>query len=224
MKLYSYVLVADTGFAPNPYCGYVTLATCKPKIRKSAQPGDWIIGTGSVGGVGAGRLVHAMLVDQVVSLEEYGSSPAHVAKQPDLRGKIQRRAGDNIYFKDAAGEWHQRESLHTAEHVERDLSGRNCLIGREFYYFGANAVRLPDDLRVVAIDGHPGHRCQFEPELVERLVAWLRANHKPGVHGKPYNRESCAKQQAVECTAASVDSDQDVEVAAVRSAKTGTKC
>lgn len=224
MKLYSYVIVADTGFAPNPYGGYVTLATCKPKIRKSAQPGDWIVGTGSVGGVGAGRLVYAMLVDQVISIEEYGSSPAHVAKRPDVRGNTQRRVGDNIYFKNAAGEWQQRESLHTAEHVERDLSGRNCLIGREFYYFGNNAVRLPDDLRVVANDGHPGHRCRFEPEVVERLVAWLRGNHKPGIHGRPFNSDSCAKQQVFECEAAAVDSDEDCGVAVASDAKSQTKC
>ena len=46
-RLYSYVVVSDHGFAPNPFHGYCTLANCKPRIRWRAQPGDWIVGTGS---------------------------------------------------------------------------------------------------------------------------------------------------------------------------------
>ena len=46
-KLYSYVLREDTGFAPNPYHGFCTLACCKGPIRMRAEVGDWIIGTGS---------------------------------------------------------------------------------------------------------------------------------------------------------------------------------
>ena len=39
-------MTRDYGFAPNPFFGFCTLANCKPKIRKSANVGDWIIGTG----------------------------------------------------------------------------------------------------------------------------------------------------------------------------------
>lgn len=46
-KLYSYVLREDTGFAPNPYHGFCTLACCKPLIRRRAEIGDWVIATGS---------------------------------------------------------------------------------------------------------------------------------------------------------------------------------
>lgn len=34
MTLYSYVVAHDFGFAPNPFDGLCTLATCKPDIRK----------------------------------------------------------------------------------------------------------------------------------------------------------------------------------------------
>lgn len=47
MRFYSYVIPRDYGFAPNPYFGYCTLATCKQKIRKNAQIGDWIGAFGS---------------------------------------------------------------------------------------------------------------------------------------------------------------------------------
>ncbi len=47
MYIYSYVLRYDDGVAPNPFFGFCTLAVCKPVIRRKAQVGDWIIGTGS---------------------------------------------------------------------------------------------------------------------------------------------------------------------------------
>jgi hypothetical protein len=34
-RLFSYVVVADSGFAPNPFFGLCTLACCKPRIRKA---------------------------------------------------------------------------------------------------------------------------------------------------------------------------------------------
>ena len=42
--LYGYKMTHDTGFAPNPYHGVLTLATCKPLIRKWAREGYWISG------------------------------------------------------------------------------------------------------------------------------------------------------------------------------------
>src|SRR5262245_31415483 len=45
VRLYSYVVARDYGFAPNPFYGFCTLATCKPDIRRTADIGDWIVGT-----------------------------------------------------------------------------------------------------------------------------------------------------------------------------------
>ena len=42
---FMYVVKVDSGFAPNPVGGLCTLACCKPTIRKTANVGDWIIGT-----------------------------------------------------------------------------------------------------------------------------------------------------------------------------------
>lgn len=44
--LYAYSITRDFGFAPNPFHGICTLATCKPRIRKAANIGDWILGIG----------------------------------------------------------------------------------------------------------------------------------------------------------------------------------
>jgi Nucleotide modification associated domain 2 len=44
MRLFSYKMTNDSGFAPNPFWGRLTLATCKPEIRKAKRVGDWIAG------------------------------------------------------------------------------------------------------------------------------------------------------------------------------------
>lgn len=46
-KLYSYCIPCDDGAAPNPFEGVCTLVICKPRIRLTAEVGDWIVGTGS---------------------------------------------------------------------------------------------------------------------------------------------------------------------------------
>ena len=65
-SIFSYVVVHDSGFAPNPFGGVLTLATCKPQIRKTAQPSDWLVGTGSVRTVGADRIVYAARIADAI--------------------------------------------------------------------------------------------------------------------------------------------------------------
>src|SRR5262245_519286 len=100
------------GFAPNPFGGYCTLATCKPRIRASAKAGDWLLGAGSVRAVGINRIVYAARIDEVCTLEEYGSNPRFEAKRPAARSEPWRRHGDNIYFKQSGGQWRQRRNIH----------------------------------------------------------------------------------------------------------------
>lgn len=61
-RLYSYTITHDTGFAPNPFWGWCTLATCKPQIRRTAQVGDWIAGLSPK--ATGNRLVYAMQVSE----------------------------------------------------------------------------------------------------------------------------------------------------------------
>lgn len=48
-RIRAYKMTHATGFAPNPFDGYMTLACCKPMIRKKGivNVGDWIVGVGS---------------------------------------------------------------------------------------------------------------------------------------------------------------------------------
>lgn len=81
-RIHSYVVRYDSGFAPNPFYGHCTLVTCKPGIRRSAEVGDWVIGSGSnAQGVGrGGHLVYGMRVTEVMTLDEYALNPRFESK------------------------------------------------------------------------------------------------------------------------------------------------
>src|SRR5437016_3976950 len=74
-KVYIYVVDRDFGFAPNPFHGICTLATCKPGIRKMASVGDWVIGLGGGRLKARGRCIFAMRVSRKLTFNEYWSNP-----------------------------------------------------------------------------------------------------------------------------------------------------
>ena len=85
-RLFTYVVAHDTGFAPNPFHGFCTLAVCKPRIRKGAKIGDWIIGTGS-GAKGKGRegnIVFAMRVTEDMAFDQYWNDPSFPGEETRL--------------------------------------------------------------------------------------------------------------------------------------------
>lgn len=114
-SLYSYVVRSDSGFAPNPYGEYCTLACCKPQIRRHASVGDWIVGSGSKRTVGNEKMVYAMKITGKLAFDECANDPRFHYKIPS-RGIIQER-GDNIYFKNRDGAWKQRPSFHTEKQM-----------------------------------------------------------------------------------------------------------
>ena len=72
--LFSHCVRVDRGAAPNPFWGVCTLVVCKPVVRRVAQIGDWVVGTGSVNspiGDASGGVVFAMPVTEKLTMEEY---------------------------------------------------------------------------------------------------------------------------------------------------------
>lgn len=143
-----YKLTHDSGFAPNPFHGALTLATCRPPIRRCRQPGDWIAGFASRQLVTKARkkgvvipfmgLLYLAQVTKVMLLSEYFDNPRFAQKKSvkDSPHEIER-AGDNIYFCDQQGQYQQLPNNH---HVPgdkpHDLSGVNALICSDFWYLG----------------------------------------------------------------------------------------
>src|SRR5437868_5831197 len=60
MKLSAYIITVDSGFAPNPFGRYCTLACCKPTIRRMAEKDDIVIACASSRAAKPGHLVYAM--------------------------------------------------------------------------------------------------------------------------------------------------------------------
>ena len=154
--IHSYIVRYDSGFAPNPFYGFCTLATCKPDIRKHAQVGDWVVGTGSKQINRGGHLVYAMQVAETLSFEAYSSDPRFERKKPHLSGSYKMAAGDNIYEPTAIrGRWRQLNSYHSKkdgspnpDHIKRDTSVSRVLISpvSQFVYFGAEGPLVATEL------------------------------------------------------------------------------
>ncbi len=122
MDLFVYVATHDTGFAPNPFHGYCTLATCKPRIRQRAQVGDWVVGLGSKRNLQEGKLIYAMQVQEKMSFDEYWGDPRFTKKKPKRTGRQESECGDNIYHTNTkTGEWIQKRGYHSLANGCPDL-------------------------------------------------------------------------------------------------------
>ena len=94
--LYVYVVARDFGFAPNPFHGYCTLATCKPDIRRTAKIGDWVMGVGGSRLAAVGRCIYLMKVSKIRTFDEYWNDPKFQRKKPLRNGSLVMMVGDNI--------------------------------------------------------------------------------------------------------------------------------
>ena len=176
MKLYSYVVTHDTGFSPNPFWGYCTLADCKPKIRRTAKVRDWIIGLSPK--TKGNRLIYAMKVKEIIQFGDYYRDSRFAAKIPDYtKKKVVYKRGDNIYKPLPNADFQQLQSMHSNETNEdpktkaHDLGGKNVLISKTFYYFGSRALDLPENLDDLKVGR--GHKSKFSPDIVSAFRTFI---------------------------------------------------
>ena len=180
MTLFSYVVRDDAGFAPNPEKEYCTLACCKPIIRRTAKKGDWVVGTGSVKHNAQKKIIYAMkITEEPIDFEKYG-------RDERFKNRI-----DNIYLKDGNTNGYKQKPnrFHGGEEKKRDLSGAFILISNSnnFSYFGMNAKELDPGFEKMIKKG-PGHKCKFDPDLVNSFVEWAKRLPK-GKQGEPFEKQ-----------------------------------
>ena len=174
MKLYTYVVAWDTGFAPNPFGDFCTLACCKPVIRRTADVGDWIMGIGSVNNVGNEKIIYVMEVTEKMSFNEYYQDK-----------RFQNRM-DNIYCKNK-GEWRQKYNpFHGKDEIKHDTKTDYVLISDKYYYFGKKAVKIPKKFQET-IKGGRGHRTNYSEKFIQEIIKWLKDDYNRGMHSKPAN-------------------------------------
>lgn len=152
--LYTYTVTRDFSFAPNPFHGLCTLATCKPKIRKSAKVNDWVMGVGGSNlKVIKRKCIFIMKVSETLSFQEYWEDERFRLKKPQRNGSRVQMLGDNIYHKCGIDSWIQEDSHHSNQDGSSNLTNLNrdtgttdrVLVSNHFLYFGSMAKLIDLD-------------------------------------------------------------------------------
>lgn len=198
MRIVSYKLVVDSGFAPNPFGSTLTLATCKPDIRKNRKVGDWIAGFTSKGlaedNIGSERLIYLMRIGEKILLRDYFHDSRFQEKIP-VRGTNDQIAavGDNIYSPlisnaEFPDDFRQLTNPNHSDHdIQRDVNGKYVLIADEFYYFGRSALQLPDEIRPSVPLSQTRFGQLTQSPRAERLVDYIRNGFSMGRIGNPHH-------------------------------------
>lgn len=181
MRIYSYVVVRDFGFAPNPFFGMCTLAACKPKIRHSAKVGDYVVGLTPKGS--GNKICYIMEVTSKISFDEYWSTDKYEIKKPKFNAAYKNAFGDNIYHKEE-GRWQQANSHHSREdgtpiqkNIDTDTGSTDqVLVSENFSYWGKDAISLPPEFGALKVGR--SHKCNFDRRFVEEFIVWNRGLEK----------------------------------------------
>ena len=192
-RTYLYKLTSDRGGAPcatPPASGehpLLTLAICKPAIRRTAQPGDRILGITShalaqAEGYPLLSVIYAAVIAEALDARDYFQCESSFGARPDCIYEFHQQNGRAAHI--------GRTRLHRGEEHLRKALGRDplyrngrVLLSGDFRYFGAHAVKIPGRLhllRAAAESLGQGHRVYTEnhPESGEadalfRLL-WMR--------------------------------------------------
>ncbi len=199
MTLFSYVTRWDHGFAPNPFFGVCTLATCKPDIRKKAAAGDWIVGTGGTGRPTRGRVIFVMRVTEVSTFDDYWRDERFKRKRPIVEGSYKVRFGDNIYHREGReGSWIQADSRHSKDNaianldnLKRDTGKTDrILISDDFVYWGDQAPSPPAGLESLHI-ARRRHKDNYSEQEVAAFLSWVNGLNRRGRLGDPVDWADC---------------------------------
>ena len=155
-KTFVYKLTSDRGgapCAPPPRANagpLLTLSICKPAIRRTAQPGDRILGLTSRSlalreGYPLDAVIYAAIVSEAIDAREYYAPRGRYRSRPDCIYEFHRANGTLAHS--------GRTPLHADEaYLARDIgqypyyrNGRT-LLSSNFRYFGPLAVPIPETL------------------------------------------------------------------------------
>ncbi len=154
MNIYVYKMVADNGGAPCVWRGLLSLALCKPKIRKTASEGAIVFGFG--GQAYGEKLIYAAKITAKPERGEYYVDPAFKWR-PD---RIYRLV-NGVARRKARARFH-----HQTDQRERDVG----------MHFEKAFVLLSDDFRYFGKAGTDDYKRRFP--LIRRLVEGLKRGHR----------------------------------------------
>ncbi len=119
-----------------------------------------------------------MQIGEILPYSKYFCDRRFAKKIPDYtKKKVVYKCGDNIYEPLPNGDFRQLQSMHSDGTNENpktkahDLGGRNVLIASNFYYFGRDAIDLPEaleDLKVVR-----NHKNKFSEKIIAAFMNFI---------------------------------------------------
>jgi hypothetical protein len=200
-RTYLYKLTSDRGGAPcaaPPEAGrhpILTLAICKPAIRRTAQPGDRILGITSHAlasreGYPLCAVIYAAVVEEGIEARDYFAPASPFAGRPDCIYEFHQQNGRAAHT--------GRTNLHRSPaNLLKDLgtypyyrNGR-VLVAHEFRYFGSAAVPIPPRLHLLYAAAESlgqGHRVYTgadpesrEADVLFRSLWKLPTRHTPTI-------------------------------------------
>lgn len=183
-RYYVYKCVVDDGGAPCVDNGLLSLTICKPYIRSTARPGDWIFAFGSNAESPANRLIYIAEVKQRLTGGSYFEREEFQGRQDCIYQRTPARRLERR--KDAL--FHDFPAARKSDlGAETTYPKANALVADEFRYFGRAGTAkwkaaCPVLCAMVENLGQ-GHRVNFTPELLAELQnlknqVWDQYPHK----------------------------------------------
>lgn len=198
MNCFRYKMDHDYGFAPNPFHGVMTLATCKGlqlRNNQNLQIGDWVVGLGSKAMGNLGKIIFAMQVEEKITFDEYWNNPTYQIKKPVINGSLVQMYGDNAYHT-VNGKVVQEYCAHSLkgggvnkDHLRRDSEGKYVLISHRFYYFGDQSPVIPVKFSYIDNESRATKFWDLHGEdaKIDAFAQWLDSTYGVGIHGDPCN-------------------------------------
>jgi hypothetical protein len=167
-EIFVYKIVADNGGAPCVWRGLLSLALCKPKIRKSAGVGALIFGFG--GKEYGERLIYVAEVTEKPVTGEYYRQPRFAGRPDciyeDVCGKSKRK--DDARYHTGSDE--------RPKDVGMRFENADVLLSRKFRYFGDRSTAdykadcAFNEVKALIEGLKRGHRRNHSVEVREQLL------------------------------------------------------
>ena len=173
MRVHTYVIATDAGSAPNYDQPLVTLAVCKPRIRRKADIGDLVLAFAgkSVNPTEPHAVVWAGVVTEKMIFCEYWQDNRFACKKPDRSDRP-----DNFYQPVDGGLLWVENPTHGPEAAEHDIRGEYVLAFKPAWRFGAYGPVLPSEFGLRMTSGRRGERVSNLSEAEwRRLSGWLNS-------------------------------------------------
>ncbi len=171
MRVHTYVIAVDAGSAPNYDRPFVTLAVCKPRIRRKAEIGELVLAFAGkeVNPVEPHAVVWAGIVSEKMSFSEYWNDRRFSGKKPD-----RSKHPDNFYRPVDGGLQWVPNDVHDADATNHDTGGKYVLGFSQSWRFGSHGPLMPIEFGLRMVGGRRGERLfDLNEEAWQRLKTWL---------------------------------------------------